>query len=61
MVKTVDSMAILDNAHPIMGVAASKLVNVVDKKKGWPQFRVQKVKHPPFIESWIRHWWVLTS
>jgi hypothetical protein len=39
---TVDIMAILDNAHPIMGVAASKLVGMVDKKGAWPQkFRAQ--------------------
>jgi hypothetical protein len=28
----VESMAILDNAHPIMGVAASKSVGVAAKK-----------------------------
>jgi hypothetical protein len=45
MVKIVKSMAILDNAHPIMGVAVSKLVGVVEKIS--PTLRLQTVKHPP--------------
>jgi hypothetical protein len=41
-------MAILDNAHPKMGVAASKLVGVVDKRgRGRNIFRAQTVEHLP--------------
>jgi hypothetical protein len=47
MVKIVDSMAILDNAHSIMGVAASKLVGVAANFSH--VLCAQTVKHPPSL------------
>jgi hypothetical protein len=41
---TMDSIAILDNAHPIMGVVASKLMGVVEKGRGRNFFPARK--HP---------------
>jgi hypothetical protein len=40
-------MAILDNAHSIMGVAASKLVGVVDKKGRGPKIFARKQSSTP--------------
>ena len=45
--KTADSKVILDNAHPIMGVASSKLVGVVNKKGRGRKFFARKQSSTP--------------